>query len=362
MTNYIPFLKTKRNEFSAIKNLDDDIAMNITPFFDINRKENKNETEGKPVIQSSIPQKYTENEYKDKIRKLVRKFELNLTKVYAFYLDDYDIDDELCIDEQQSYGFVIENFSSFNFIPVIGINRDTSRNSIVFEKNQLIKSSTVAIRLEYEDIQTGILEMKQLITLATQYFSQVELIIDMRIMSQDINIREIFTVIAKFLSKSIYPFSKIIISGSSITKVPGEIIDTKTIKDIPRKELELFSLLNSRFADLIYGDYTIISPCYSDLNIDPRLLPGITAAKVIYSYGNYHHFCRGEILETGGSGQYNKFCKHIFDSDFYRGKDYSFGDNFIYNAIGKTDGISPGSILNPTINAHISYMYKDYQL
>ena len=362
MTNYVPFLKTKTNEFSAIKNLDDDIAMNITPFFDINRKENKNETDGKPIIQNGGSQKYTENEYKDKIEKLVRKCELNLKKVYTFYLDDHDVDDELYINGAQSYGFVIERFSSFNFIPIIGINRDNCRNSIVFEKNQLIKSSIVAIRLEFEDIQTGILEIKQLVKLATHYFSQIELIIDMRIMPQDIDIKEVFTVISKFLSKPIYTFSKIIISGSSITKAPGEIIDTKTIKDIPRKELELFSLLNSYFTDLTYGDYTIISPCYSELNIDPRLLPGITAAKVIYSYGNYHHFCRGEILETGGSSQYNKFCKHIFESDFYRGKDYSFGDNFIYNAIGKTDGISPGSILNPTINAHISYMYKDYQL
>ncbi len=70
MKNYIPFLKTKTNEFSAIKNLDDDIAMNITPFFDINRKENKNETDGKPIIQNGVPQKYTENEYKDKMCKL----------------------------------------------------------------------------------------------------------------------------------------------------------------------------------------------------------------------------------------------------------------------------------------------------
>ena len=35
MTNYIPFLKTKQNEFSCLKALSPEIAENIIPFFDI---------------------------------------------------------------------------------------------------------------------------------------------------------------------------------------------------------------------------------------------------------------------------------------------------------------------------------------
>ena len=38
MTNYIPFLKTKTNEFACLKALEPEIAENITPFFDIHRK------------------------------------------------------------------------------------------------------------------------------------------------------------------------------------------------------------------------------------------------------------------------------------------------------------------------------------
>lgn len=67
-------------------------------------------------------------------------------------------------------------------------------------------------------------------------------------------------------------------------------------------------------------------------------------------------------MEKGGFVQYNDFCRHIIMEPFYRGEKYSFGDSFIYTAANKIGGISQGSILNPTINAHISYMYKDYQL
>ena len=361
MTNYIPFLKTKINEFSAIKNLDDDIAKNLTPFFDINRKADKNETANASAGQISISQKYSESEYKDKIAKLIRKFAINLTDVHLFYLDDSEIDNDLFVDGKQSYEFVINQFSQFLFIPVIGIDRSPDRNNAVFLNKNIIQLDIVAIRLVYDDIQVGLTDIKQLVMEANKYFNNIELIIDMKVIPQDADLSVMFSIITRFVQK-IHTFSKIIITGSSIPKSIGELVSTKEKKDIPRKELELYALLNRAYPNLCYGDYTIVSPFYSDVDMPPEMLLNITAAKVIYSYGKCHHIHRGQSLQGGNFAQYKDLCTSLAKETFFRGKSYSYGDNFIGNAKSRVKNITQNTILNPTINAHISYMYKDYHL
>lgn len=358
MTNYIPFLKTKVNEFAAIKKLDSRIAENITPFFDINRKAEKKSS---PVQQNSSFSNYTEVEYKELIKKLVNKFKLNTREIPLFYLDDYDIDNDLFVNGEQSYGFVIKQFQFFPFIPVIGIDRTSERNGIVFSNKNIIQSDTVAIRIIGDDLQTGLFDFKNLAKKAKEYFSHIELIIDLKILPEDVSLSDYFAKISKFLHK-VEGFSKVIISGSSIPKSIGELVSTNKIKDITRKELELFTMLNASYPNLIYGDYTIVSPYYSDVDMPAEMLLNITAAKVIYSYGKVHHVYRGETLKSGNYQQFKDFCEDISSQGFFRGKEYSYGDDFIYNAMNRDGNITQSSILAPTINAHISYMYKDYQL
>lgn len=358
MTNYVPFLKTKVNEFAAIKKLDTRIAENITPFFDINRKAEKKTS---PAQQNSSFSNYTEVEYKELIKKLINKFKLNTQEISLFYLDDYDIDNDLFVNGEQSYGFVIKQFQSLPFIPVIGIDRSSERNEIVFSNKEYIQSDTVAIRIVGDDLQTGLFDFKNLTKKAKDYFSNIELIIDLKIIPEDADLSDSFAKITKFL-KRVEDFSKVIISGSSIPKSIGELVSTNKIKDITRKELELFTMLNASYPNLIYGDYTIVSPYYSDVDMPAEMLLNITAAKVIYSYGKVHHVYRGETLKSGNYQQFKDFCEDISSQAFFRGKEYSYGDDFIYNAKNRDGNITQSSILSPTINAHISYMYKDYQL
>jgi hypothetical protein len=59
--------------------------------------------------------------------------------------------------------------------------------------------------------------------------------------------------------------------------------------------------------------------------------------------------------------QYNDICGHLVKQPFFRGAPYSFGDAYIdekAQLAGK--GVTPSSILKPTINAHIAFMWKDY--
>ena len=46
---------------------------------------------------------------------------------------------------------------------------------------------------------------------------------------------------------------------------------------------------------------------------------------------------------------------------FYRGHHYSFGDSFIEEKSRNTgSSVMPGTILKPTINAHMTYVLLDY--
>ena len=65
MINYVPFLKTKVNEFSAIKKLNKNIAKNITPFFDIHTKSKDSDNEYGILKEINPTARYTESEYKN---------------------------------------------------------------------------------------------------------------------------------------------------------------------------------------------------------------------------------------------------------------------------------------------------------
>jgi hypothetical protein len=85
----------------------------------------------------------------------------------------------------------------------------------------------------------------------------------------------------------------------------------------------------------------------------------VTAPKVIYSHQDQHFIARGGALKRHGRGllQYNDLASEIVTQPFYRGAHYSLGDEFLQakaRGIGKL--VIPGSILNSTINAHITYM------
>ena len=346
MTNYVPFLKTKKNEFSALKNLEKNIAENLTPFFDIHRK----------------TKMYDEGEYKKFIGTLVNKFKLNAVYIKSFYLDDYDIDNKLQVDGEQSYKFVINSFLDFPLIPVIGIDRTEERNNVVLNNKDKFLLGRIAIRMTYEDLLTGHFELKKLINQVKDIFPNIDLIVDLRVIQQDSNTLAIYENIERLFSKINYKFAKIIITGSSISEVVSDYIGTDTKKNVKRKELEVFKLINQNHSNFFYGDYTVVSPNFSESDIPGVLMQKLTTAKVTYPYGDVFYICRGNSLEKKGNDQYKQFCDHISNQPFFRGAAYSYGDSFIKDALQYPKNIMAGSILNPTINAHISYMYKDYQL
>lgn len=356
MNNYVPFLKLKVNEVGALSVLSDEIKSAIVPFFDLAKKDGM-----------------TEDEFQEATSKSAKSLARNLKGIKTFFIDNFDIDDSLVVNGKHNYNYVLEAFSSMLFIPVLGLDRAAGRNDLVFKAkaNGIIKSNTIALRLLVDDFESFALvshEIKQLMTRGTGLFSQWILILDNRVCLDILTINRA-KILADFLNDSskLMAFNAVIVTGSSFTSSIGDVIKVLTEREHARNELSIYRALNKQVQGfhLYLGDYTIVSPLYSDLNIPPEMMQNVMTPKVVYTHGDVHYIARGGAFRTNprGYSQYNDIAEQLIKKSFYRGPKYSFGDQFLHdkaNFIGKQ--VVPNSILKPTINTHITYMFKDFIL
>lgn len=351
---YTPFLKLKANEVAAIASLSDAVKDKIVPFFDLARKSGMSPAGfGSMVSKSAV-----------KLKKY-----LGLTR--PFFLDNYDIDDNILLNGQPNYAVVLHEFRDMNFVPVVGLNRAAAHNQAVFNAKAggLLKSSAVAIRLVEEDFESfGLIqgELADLIKAGAQFAHWV-LVLDCR-MCRNVDPAAHAAKLASFISQAtkVFGFSLIIVAGSSIPAAIGEIAKVEVRCNVSRVELQIYGAIRAMGLNPVgFGDYTIVSPLYSDVTLPPEMMRTVTAPKVLYSHGDLHFIARGGALKTHARGnlQYNDLASEIVAQPFYRGAPYSFGDDFLNvkaQMIGKQ--VTPGSILNPTINAHITYMATAHPL
>lgn len=354
MNKYVPFLKLKVNEVGALKTLTADIKSAISPFFD-------------------FPQKaeMTEDTFVVMVAKAVRKMSSNLSDYPVFFLDNYDIGDHIKVGGKDNYSHIIDAFAASNFIPVVGLDRAPGRNKLVLDQKRAgnISSDTIALRLQVEDFEDFDLVVDEISDLADEagdLFENWILILDNRVCF-GIGIGARIDSIVQFINQCCerFEFDEIVIAGSSIPASIKDVVSSTSAVTQERAEIAIYQGVLALLPDysLTLGDYTIVSPLYSDLDIPPEAMRNVTAPKITYSYSGVHYIERGGSLKSHprGSLQYNDIAGNVVGMPFFRGNAYSAGDKFIFekaNLIGSS--VTPSSILNPTINAHITYMCRDF--
>ncbi len=355
MSNYTPFLKVKMNEITAIGQLPIDLRTAVIPFFDLPTK---------PTM--------TPDSFKRMVGKGAKAMEKHLGDVPAFFLDNFDIDDTMLVDGIDNYQFVVDTFQELPFIPVVGLDRSGSHNDVVFngKSGGTIASDEVALRLQAEDFASFALVEPDLDHIFAQgsMFSQWTVILDNRV-CLDLDANRRATELVNFITaiRTAYDLKRIVVVGSSIPPSIGQIIGVGSELVQDRIELAIFTSITGALGDedVDLGDYTVVSPLYSDADIPPGVMLNVMAPRVIYSYNTAHFLARGGALRTHprGNMQYNDIAINIVGRPFYRGSPYSFGDNFLNdkaNFVGSQ--VTPGSILKPTINAHVTYMARTFGL
>ncbi|MFW3380109.1 beta family protein [Aliarcobacter butzleri] len=346
---YIPFLKLKENEIFAVKELKDPFKSQILPLFDIPRKKD---------LDSSILQKSIDSG--------IKKINTHLNFLENFYIDTFDIDDSLHINGKHNYYYILKQCNN-SAIPVTSIDRNVEQiNSIELAlKDELISNKVIALRFQKEDFINFQLikdDIEDLLGDLINKFEKIDIIFDNRICSE----KTIFLSnnIIKFIEDfaKIYKIRFITISGSVIDSTIGNIVKTQDSTLLHRYDMDIFNIVQKHFSKkykIIFSDYGIISPNYSDIDIPGYMLRNIMTPKIIYSYDNKHFIIRGGALASHerGDEQYFDFAKIIVNKKFYRGENFSFGDKYLKEkSLEQGKKVTASSILKPTINAHMTYI------
>lgn len=347
---YVPFLKSKQNEIHALAELDKDILDRIVPFFDYPKKQGGDSSE---IVGAAIG-------------RLVKKFKKYLGELNEFYFDIYDVNDSLKVEGVHLYRFLMESFSDFPLIPVVSIDRSDEHQESVIQakKSGLLSSNSIAFRITPEDFQNYSVvsnDIEDMLEPVFSLFESVDLIFDCRICSglDAEKISKYIHTFAKTFSGN-YPVRRLIISGSSIPASAAEILTSNSEAYVDRVEIDIFGNTASLGAmDYVFGDYTTISPDYSD-PIPGEQMQGRITAKFIYSFDGQHYFIRGGSLKTKGRDQYYDMAAILCSKEFFRGADYSWGDTYFEEkSRAEGDQCYVNTVIRPAINAHITYAVQD---
>jgi hypothetical protein len=333
----------------TIAELDKNIRNKITPFFDYPR--------------SQKPQ--SEDEVKKTIARIVKKFKTHLSDINEFYFDIFDVDDTE-INGIHLYGFLLQSFYEFPIVPVVSIDRSGDHlDSVIKAKSEgILASDVVAFRATYEDFQSfGVVndDIQDMLSSVFSLFEAVDLILDCRFCANS-DVKNTSTSIHNFIEKfsNSYSVRRVIITGSSIPASVANVLPSNSEAFVDRAEIRIYSgakdISNKNY---IFGDYTIISPDYSD-PVPGEQMQGRITAKFIYSFDDQHYFIRGGSLKTKGRDQYFDMAETLCSKEFFRGAEYSWGDEYFEKKSRRLgDQCWVTTVIKPAINAHITYAVND---
>jgi len=347
MIHYIPFLKAKRGEFNAMSELAPNVKEAICPFFDFPRRKAD----------------YDSDDFAAKAQSIVKSLQKHWGTDAEFYFDDLDVGQKLRVEEEEKYAYVLGALHALSVIPVVGLSRTTHNASVAQLKREGdISSTTVAFRVEKDDFEDFDVVKDQIeddLGAVFKEFDEIDLILDCRLCAA-LDVSETGQEIAAFARKfgKSYDVRRVIVTGSSIPASLGGIVKPKSVEAISRHELAIIGKARDLTdVEIVAGDYTIVSPFYSDADFDPRLFQKVTAPRLIYSFNHYHYIARGSSLESGGQGQYVGLTKALCGQVYFRGRGYSTGEEYFDNKRrGIGNNATNGSVVTPSVVAHITYM------
>lgn len=348
---YVPFLKMKQNEIIGFRHLSNGRRKHVIPLFDVPRKND-----------------IDEDEFKSQVRKGLRYITLAHQRFhFPFYLDVFDIPDTIFPDGKHIYEYTLEQFKDFNVFPVVGLDRhedhiSAAQNFINTNHNH----KYFAIRLTDEDIVSYMLTKNNIDEMLSEIIDDCDscdLIVDLRLIFYD-EIDDKFEKIDKVLQGLLksYFFRNIIISSSTIPPQISELVDVASSESYQRNEWILWQKLIKSGKEycqkLIYGDYTVVTPEFTETEMDPRLISARQTPRIYYTLPDTFFVTRGKALRTSGYDQYYDLAKEVESLSYYRGRGYCHGDQYIHDVSNRVQNScgSAGSWIANTINCHLSVM------
>ncbi|NOY73685.1 MAG: hypothetical protein GXP14_15190 [Gammaproteobacteria bacterium] len=322
---YVPVLKWRMAEYQALHRLYDLVKDRIIPLVNI------------PPIEYDFEERRLKKTAHEQVEPFPEKFKSKWGGRKAFVDIDESLHDEFMDNGDSVVNYVFDelHIRAQEPIPVTGISRSKNYQAVIKAAHKKLKSG-LALRVRVEELMhpdasnhiAGIIKTHRL------NYDEIDLIIDLGVPQSF----EPYGVFAKALAKriksiaSLDSFRSLIVVATSINisdvKPPGDVIQ--------RHEWSLYKALVDELGEdnaPMYGDYCIELPGYSSL--DMRFIK--PAGKVVYATEDSWFIRKGGAFR-GNEHQMIRHCKDVIASGFYKGAEYSWGDETIYNTANESKG------------------------
>lgn len=327
MFNYVPILKGKQGEYFALRDLEASLKSKITPLIEI------------PSIpwdwEAEAPAK-TINEHLIRVPLLM---EQSLGTSKDFFVDLSFIEpDERMADNRHPLTYLFDEgrLRSLKMIPVTGIGRDDHYQTAVADIISQDRRG-LCIRLESDDF--GEIDLEAEISILLSRFNlkprQVHLLIDFKGISG--NILALFSRTMVNLINSLPNLEQwrtLTFSGSGF---PPTLTGIVSFTSIGRSEWTIWrSLLRSsalkRKPD--FGDYGVDNPEPNE--VDFRIMQ--MSANIRYTVEENWLIVKGRGVRRHGWDQYHALCRGLIGNPEFRGRAYSWADDYIYQCANNQVG------------------------
>ena len=331
--HYVPMLRARQGEFGALSEIGVPSKSKMTPLFDVPAApwDSDKEAPSKP-IHEYLPT------FPEKIRK---SWGLGFC-----FVDLLDLEGEFMPDGGHPVSSFFKQASDedMNAIPVVGLQR--SQQYLIAVRDTVRRDGRgVCVRVDNSDLENpGSLSngLNDLLTFLGLKREQCDLIFDLKTITPETRGPIVFamnTILG--LLPGIENWRTLTLAGSSF---PDSMKDVPayTLHQLPRVEWEIWSTITSRGSLPrlpTYGDYCVASPSSIGDGIDPRMMR--MSANLRYTLDTTWLLLKGRNVRNHGYDQFRDLCSQLVESNHFRGQEFSWGDNFIYEASQKLAG--PGN-------------------
>lgn len=352
--HYVPVLKWKRGERSALSLLSDEEKASLTPLFEIN----------------PIPYDHQKREFKKTLDGYLGNFGADLSSCLSapkqIFIDAHTIHDDGRLTSNITlengltpleYTVNEANNSGFTAVPVTSLRRydeyhTAARNCVQNHPNGI---ALRIFRSDLENLSDFNNNLNSWIEFMNLNTNEVDIILDFQYVNpeEESNFLNLLSsILVRFPYLSEWRTLTLL-----YTSMPQNLssIKTGTNTQLPRIEWNIYAeLMNFNLTRIpTYGDYNIASTEWFDF--DPVTMnPG---ANIKYTTPNQFLIFRGHGTRNNGLGQMQGLCTDLVQHNEYYGPDFSYGDQYISEcSMGNVSTGNPETWVKVTVNHHLVFI------
>lgn len=323
---YLPLLKSKAGEFTALSNLTAAHKKRIVPLFDITKVEFDHEDGTKP--------KTTEDHLLGFCKKVIKCWPRNEMFIDTNLIDDQEVKGKTPLE------FIYEVLATKNITPMPVVHACATEEQLdtIDLLTVLYAINNIAIRVTVDDVYSPSFNDDINNILRTLKLTPEECHIIFDLKDSDFSQTDDFAdgiidVLEEFPHLGDW-FSFTIAGGAFPT-----ISKIKTSPElVPRDDWKLYNTIRRKLARkdfnraINFGDYSIVSPGYFEFN--PKIMS--TSANIRYTHNDEWYVVKGRALKKSIDWQqFYDQAKQIVRSSYYLGEAFSVGDAHLKQCAAK---------------------------